>query len=269
MQAIRPLFVIGILALTVFSGCLAAEEPKSTSGTPSPTTSAATTSPSGTTTPPSGGAEPAAPVANVTVNMTNGTAPLLISIAITDDSGEDQENVTWTVEFGDGNETNGTALPGRTNYTYASEGTFELLLTLTTDGGESTDSEMITVEAGAPSGPPSETVFESGPVAGYVSEGGYDSCPAYLAGPGNEDGLGLWIELEPGHVGMTFTTSETTGGDSDGWLFAEADGEPLSADINNGGGEATGVIPAEAKWLLIVSWGTPSANMVVTFTPTA
>lgn len=260
-----PTIVLSLFLLTAaISGCIADQEPKGTDSTStSPAATSGSTSPTPTTTAPA----PVAPIANLTLNSTNGSVPLNVSFAITDDSGADQENVTWTLVFGDGNSTNGTSLPGRTNYTYASNGSFEALLTIKTAAGESTDNETVTAVGGS-AVPPSQTVYESGPVVGCVTEGGYANCPAYELGPGNEEGFGIWIEVEPGHVGMQFITSGTAGGDSDGWMFADPAGAPLT-DINNGGGEAGGIVTPDVKWILIVSWAAPSDNMVVTFTPVA
>ncbi|HLE47949.1 MAG TPA: hypothetical protein VI818_06600 [Candidatus Thermoplasmatota archaeon] len=205
----------------------------------------------------------AAPVANLTADVLNGTAPLVVNFTLANDGG----NLSaWVLSYGEGNATNGTEL-GVVAFTFVAAGAYNATLMLEGPGGNSSATLSITVSATeAPQiPPPSKVKFNSGPVTGCVSEAGYKNCPAYVRGPANSQYLGLWITLEPGHVGMNFATT-SFGGDSDGWIFTSATGDSIK-DVSNSGGEAKGVVPPGAKYILIVSWATPSDDLEVVFTP--
>ena len=55
-------------------------------------------------------------------------------------------NYTWTIDFGDGNSTNGTEMPAATRHTYDEMGNYTVNLTLANDAGESKASINVTAE---------------------------------------------------------------------------------------------------------------------------
>jgi hypothetical protein len=250
---VAALLMISVLA----AGCT--ENPALTEATTSPPATT-TTAPEGNNTQPD-----AAPQANLTASVVNGTAPLTVTFTITDDA-DTGADVTWALDLGDGETVEGDAVPAEVNYTYGQAGTYAVILALLVDNETvSSDQVNVTVAAGASTTPPpSKTVYQSGPLVGCVTELGHANCPAVVLGT-SDTRFGLWIQLEPGHVGMNFT-AKSLSGDSDGWLFADPKAAPLS-DVHNGGGEAKGRIPPAAKWLLVVPWAAPSDKVVVTFTP--
>ena len=253
-----------LLAIVAFSGCLV-DDPQPASATdPTDPSDSESASPSPTNT--SNGPAPVAPVANLTADILNGTAPLTVNFTLADDAGA--EVAQWGLNYGEGNWTNGTEVPATATYTFNASGAYNVTLELFWQGGVVNDTVTIVVEVSAPSvAPPSQTVFNSGPVIGCASDAGPDSCIVYNLGTDAEWIDGIWIAVEPGHVGMSFT-AHSLAGDSDGWIFGEDIGTVLEA-VNNGGDEAGGIVPAEAKWILIVSWMAPSDNIEVVFTPAA
>lgn len=106
------------------------------------------------------GDEPAeAPVGpNTTVLMpvlaadiVNGTAPMLVNFTIDALNATDALNVTWSLDFGDGNSTDGTGVPAAANHTYGA-GDFVATLTLVEGAQTTTSSANITALVGYVSG---------------------------------------------------------------------------------------------------------------------
>lgn len=208
--------------------------------------------------------------ANLSATPMSGAAPLKVNFTMKNDGAGEPKN--WTLSYGDGNGTNGTKLPANASYTYPKAGDYSALFVIhAKDGTSSNDSVAIKVTAAtkpagssATGGPPSKTSYTSGPLVGCVSEIGAGNCGAVVRGT-TDTVFGLWIMIEPGHVGMNFTATGGFLGDSDAWFFDDPKKAPLADDVNNGGKEAGGKVPLAAKWLLVFPWAGPSASIKVTF----
>jgi hypothetical protein len=185
----------------------------------------------------------ASTVATLIANVTNGTAPLAVNFTI-DGSGfggdegtgdgstngtgngtaSNSTGVSWTLDFGDGNQTNGTSLPAMANHTYSTVGNYSATLTITSENGTANSTVQITVEpgaGGAPAGPnhchrPGATA--AGPVY-VISENGDWTFAETNGVPGlqvenNHPGMGLpavggfwvndaWVGCEDGDQNVT------------------------------------------------------------------
>ena len=98
-----------------------------------------------------------APIASFTANPTSGAAPLKVNF--TDTSTGTITSYNWN--FGDGTGTSTTQNP---SYTYNNPGNYTVTLTITGPGGNSTTSQIITVNT------PLVTIYRNGiPVAGYMT----------------------------------------------------------------------------------------------------
>ncbi|MHB1260580.1 MAG: PKD domain-containing protein [Thermoplasmatota archaeon] len=200
----RSLLAIALLALfaVTFAGC--AEDPErypngvpttstSRSGSASATrTGTSSASSSMTSTGPDVNASNEAPTANLTAAPSNGTAPLNVTFSL---SGSDADNDTlsWTLAFGDGNQTNGTTLPSSVVHSYAAARNYTASLTVSDGSLNRTATARITVGgAGAPSEPTPEDLCPTDPLAIGHETAGYYATPAdNAAAPGS-----LWIYEE-------------------------------------------------------------------------
>ena len=145
-----------LLVLAAFSGCSDKGDGVETTSTTGPaTTTPRTTSPTSTTSttspvitsvpqpttitdPP-----PGKPKANLTADVVNATTPMNVTFTIMDAS-EGGGDYNWTIEFGDGNETNGTEVPSVVVHTYFDIGEYVANLTLSNQAGMSNASLNIT-----------------------------------------------------------------------------------------------------------------------------
>lgn len=245
----RTLAVLMLFVVVSLAGCSGSD----------PTTSADTDP---TTAPPSPGAGPATgegavapgngtaaanetmenlvPVLNVTVDATNGTAPLLVTFTV--DVQDDSDNLTWAF-FVAGNETlNGTAFPATFNHTFEA-GSWNV--TITAHDGEHTVEHMVAidVEAGAvvPAGPQQ---IVDGSFTGLVS-GCADQVVGTLAPTEN-----IRFDLDLSTAGGTFTADFTSGSTAQRHfiVFYGSGGSGTGGVYGVAGRHIEGAIPAAATY---------------------
>lgn len=143
-----------MFVLAAFSGCTGDGKGGDTTSTTVPPTTTATSptstpsptaSPDLTSVPPTTISDPppGKPVANLTADIVNGTTPMDVTFSIIDSS-EEGGNYNWTIEFGDGNSTNGTDVPAVVEHTFFEIGEYVANLTLSNEAGESNASLNIT-----------------------------------------------------------------------------------------------------------------------------
>lgn len=142
----RTISLATLLLVTSLAGCLAGD-PQSTTSTETqssaPSTTATTTTsgpPSVTPTNPSGSPN-APPTANLTSDVPNGTVPLNVTFSLSG-TDEDGDALTWTLDFGDGNETNGTSLPVAVTHQYTYAQNFSVNFTVT-DGASVANASLV------------------------------------------------------------------------------------------------------------------------------
>ncbi len=170
-----------------------------------------------------------APVAVLTADVLNGTAPLMVNLTL-DGSDADGDNLTWILV---GNETlEGSELPTTLNFTL-DEGNHTFVFTVS--DGELEHSVNLTIEvlAGA--------VEDLGPCGGeeepciiedhiWVTVWSDGRCDAKGA-----QGVALYLHDRPG-AGSQYGTGFVTGGGT--WVYEESNGIPglqLSAELGPGG----------------------------------
>lgn len=98
-----------------------------------------------------GSADNTPPIAQWTVNGTEGGAPLTTVFEM-DATDEDGDDLTWTLELGDTNQTNGTTLPANHSHEYTQPGNYSVVFTVS-DG---TDTDSISTTIVVTDEPPSE-----------------------------------------------------------------------------------------------------------------
>lgn len=190
----RPLLAIALLSLVAvaFAGCT--EDPKRyPNGVPTPSSQSA----AATSTGPLVNETNEAPTANLTATPSNGTAPLNVTFGL---SGTDADNDTlsWTLEFGDGNQTNGTSLPSSVVHAYATARNYTASLTVSDGSLNRTATAHITVGGG------------SAPVPPTIEE----LCPTDPQAVGNED------------VGYYATPADSASSPGALWIYEESNGMP-------------------------------------------
>lgn len=220
------------------------------SGTSSPT-GTTTNSASDTSTGPLGNETNRAPLAGLTV-ATNGTNATF-SLTGTDPDGD---NLTWELDYGDGNATNGTSLPLTVNHTYAMTGNFSANLTVSDGmreghaqivvqfGNGSTEKVVLTGETTLPSSP-----LTSGAL-------GANGCAGFNAGVSGQDCV--IFELGPELAGRPFL-AEGTGVNLDVDIWSSCDPAPPSSLQT---GSVEGTIPAGAACMILWFYSAGSTGTV-------
>lgn len=144
----KPGALATIALLLMTAGCLggspsSTSSPSSTGGSSTGTLSLSPdpTSTTGPSDPPPSGP---APSAFLNASVANGTVPLLVNFTL-EDSANSTMAYTWVLDFGDGNETEGTALPATLNHTFESVGNYTVNFTIT--AGDLVDQESLLIAA--------------------------------------------------------------------------------------------------------------------------
>ncbi len=189
----RPLLALACLALiaATLPGCLEDAERYPNGVSTSSSTSLSATggststatgsrSATGSSTGPAGNATDSnatnqSPVAGMTATPTNGTAPINVTFQLSG-SDPDGDPLNWTLTFGDGNHTNGTALPTSVVHQYASKGNLTAVFTVSDGQASARERVNLTIAGGvaipaAPSNlcPRDATAGQDG--VGYVFDG--------------------------------------------------------------------------------------------------
>lgn len=161
----RPLVALALAALLTASlaGCADDNErypdgvptrstgpaPTQGPGNGSSSTGTATATSSTTTTGDPGANQ--APNATLSAAPTNGTAPLNVTFQLEGDD-PDGDALSWTLVFGDGNQTSGTSLPAMANHTYGPGNHTAVLQVLDGRGGNASSNATIRASSGGGGG---------------------------------------------------------------------------------------------------------------------
>lgn len=140
--------------LVASAGCLQTDDDAVTQGDPTPTAAsngnqtfeppADNETSDGNETPPAN----TPPTANLTADVLNGSAPLSVNLTL-DGSDADGDDLSWTLELGDGNSTEGDTLPATVAHNFTAAGNYTLWLNVTDGEATATANLTITVESGA------------------------------------------------------------------------------------------------------------------------
>lgn len=241
------------------------DEPSATSS--ATRTASGTRSGSGTATASATGTGTTAPQANQppaggVSTVVNGTS-VAFNLTGTDPDGD---ALSWTLSFGDGNETAGTVLPAAVNHTYAA-GNHTAQYTLT--DGKSTAVYNVTLNVTGSSGSgPIQTVKGTWPLGAFGCGAEYDPFPAELR---EASGTGFFsIDVAPATIGRTYTmvmtwdaTPAALGGDI---AFYAADGAYVEGNLITGSSPLTftGPVPAGAAFAIASVCDVVGAEIVYT-----
>jgi PKD repeat protein len=176
------------LLVLSLAGCAADPPASDTQDTDVSQTSTGTASATGTQAPAA-----AAVVLDLTANVTG----LAVAFAF------NGTGASWSLAFGDGNATNGTALPGAANHTYAAAGTYNATLTVRTGASSANRTLAVNVTAGA-SGPQVALLQES--FSGSLPADGATTAAHTFTVPAG--GQRLVVVYTSDHVGLFSAVAE-------------------------------------------------------------
>lgn len=256
----RPLALLAVLACAcvVFSGCAGTGNGKASPSSTSSTSSSHASSSSSSTSASNG-------TGNATNHAPTGTLAVLVngtgaSFNLTGGD-SDGDNLTWTLAFGDGNATNGTALPAALNHTYA-PGNYSANFTLR-DGKAATSYTAAINASAASSGTATAmtftgTVYAPDPVAASQQD---NECLFALmtitfGQPPSGKGLGDYHSF----AGQVLDNAKVAVTPS-GMLWQFLTGSSYDGDHN------AATVPAGSDGFLICSSTAVDANYTVTITP--
>jgi hypothetical protein len=250
----RTVLITLTLATIALSGCGAKERPfhqepgPSSPDNPFPSTN--------TSAPPRPKAAP--PVANLSVDVAEGPAPLIVNITVNASAPNGTHVTEWRLELGDGSETDGLRLPFTLVRMYP-EGRFQLNLTVTTDAGtEGTDNvTLISLEA-------REAFVHDfeipAPCPGCRTEP--RACLPAAAAP--EESVCASLTLDAELEGRPFRLNSTQGDPDLAFLSTCTNVGVLATHVN--AGEETGDVPQGARCVIV--WEHEKAESVIRLTVT-
>lgn len=232
-----------VLVFVLASGC----SDKDPDPEPSASTSASTTAASSNTTAPAN--QP--PTGTMAVSVPGGAAPLNVSFGL-QGTDADGDALTWTLAFGDGNGTNGTALPANVTHVYAAAGAFNATFTLNDGTEEAAYHALVNVSANATAAAVltfTGHVLFPDPVLSTEGECLFALSDQFGIPPGG------------GYAGDYFSF-EAVG---PGWTFA-FDVEGMIAFFSGNDG-ASGEVPSDATGVQACSETAVDTDYTLTFTP--
>lgn len=250
MRTLAALAVVALLAVSL-AGCSSDDPERYPDGVPSSSasrssssSSSASRSSTSASTAPAPGDANAAPTGSLEASL-NGT---LANFTV-EGSDADNDTLSWTLDFGDGNSTNGTALPATLlhNYTLPANTTamnVTVVLTLSDGLENATYNATLNVTAGDST----LQAYSGGFV--YSNTACSGGPPRYDAVPDSQGVTYDKVELLPETVGQGFKVTFAGNAVLDHLVFVDDDGTPLQGHEVGGPPdrifEATGTIPAGA-----------------------
>jgi hypothetical protein len=216
-------------------------------------TSTSTTSPSQNATASNGTNQPPTGVINVTINGTMAHFNLT-------GSDPDGDQLAWTLDFGDGNATNGTSLPASVPHNYTAAGNFSVNYTLS-DGLNST-SYPFNITVGGAGGSTGVVVTGStsqpgNPTTSAVT--GANGCVGFNTGENGVDCV--FGEIPAGLDGKPFVLVATTGAaDYELWDSCA----PTGTAVQGFGGAHEGELPAGVGCVIMWEYGTATGTFTFT-----
>ncbi len=188
-----------------------------------------------------------APVATLLASAFNGTAPLNVTFAL-DATDADGDNLTWSFDHGEGNTTEGTALPATVNATYMA-GNWTATFTVSDGTNETIQTLLVTVNA----------TMDAAPAYIQHIEGAFDfggnGCinNAYL----NNLHTGPFYRAtpDPETLGKPFTITYAAIGPTDGYSVHFWNSGSPTGLVTGGGPTLTGVVPEAADTVYINACG--------------
>ncbi len=250
----RALFAIAIMTSLLLAGC---------ADTSSPVTDVDAADPGTTGTTDEGGLNEtiaALPTAVLGMDVLNGTAPLSVDFTI-----EATNATAWSLDFGEGNATNGTMFPANVTYVFAA-GVYNITLAVLGDGGNVTQNATLIVDAledaEAVLEPFTMTVTMDLPCPG-CGDGGTSTCTWRAHGNGAAQDC-AWIDFPDELAGQPFTLTGQ-GLDAD-MLFWESCNSGVGPKFH-GTGDEEGIVPEGMGCVLVWEQLDFMVDLVFTVTP--
>lgn len=273
----RILLVLLLALALAMAGCSSKSPDKGDSSSSSSSTSSSssgTSSSSGSSSSsgtPTGGPSNRAPSGALAASSLNGTLPLQVNFTLSG-SDPDDDALSWTLAFGDGNVTNGTALPATASHSYGAAGNYSAIYVLS--DGKLNATYNVTIQVLPGGGAAFTAVFTEGqdfpsnplnsamiPNVGYA---GGTGCVGFWDGTSGVDCV--FFELEAAWKGKAFTATADTGNpDLEFWPACDPS-EVFAVAGYAVAGPESGTIPDGA--LCVVTWNgaASAATPVYTFT---
>jgi PKD repeat protein len=244
----KALLAAALLLFVALAGCAGSKgDTSDVSGTSSTSgTRTSTTATPAANTPPSG---------SLSLSTSGGELPLAVNITLTGQDA-DGDNLTWALDFGDGNATNGTALPAELLHNYTSAGNFTVLFTLSDGKSNATYNATLTVSAASVNAATQEASgsWSVGLAAcPHVFVGTYEDTTADQLAAGNGRSWSIFA-IDPATWGATWTVlASASSGNPTGEETLELDFYDTAGvymEYNSGSfGEAfSGTVPADAGY---------------------
>lgn len=208
------------------------------------------------------------PVANLTADVLNGTAPLSVNFTI-NGTDTDGDNLTWTLLVNGTVLANGTQLPATVSYNFTEAGNWTVLVQVS-DGIETVETSLVVAVAAAASGaaPFAGITFEGDvllPIGANLGAGDVnDYCKGLRL---EEQGLDcVWFEITPEMWGLPFTSS-STGEETDLRFTEGCSNDDANVQSFLTVGNEAGQVPEGAGCLIVGEWVIPMSTVTVTIEP--
>ncbi len=137
-----------LVLVVVVSGCSSKTPDDGTTPSPSSQTVSQTSSGSATSSASTAPAANQAPTGSMAVSVPGGAAPLNVSFTV-EGQDADGDALNWTLAFGDGNQTNGTALPANATHVFAVAGLYNSTFTIDDGVNQTSYHALVNVSAEA------------------------------------------------------------------------------------------------------------------------
>lgn len=204
-----------------------------------------------------------APTASLSANRTQGTANLSVTFDL-DGSDPEEGHLTWTLDLGDGNTTEGDELPDMYEHTFTTPGNFSVVFTVSDQENETQDETLIEVQAPEETGP--VQVVDGSFLVGNPLQG----CvlAAYTVGLDNEATY-YSADLDEATHGLPYVAEFSSTVPSLGFLVAFAEGTSLTTAETTGpdpdaASTITGTVPDGAESIMLASCGGAQIDVNVT-----
>lgn len=268
----RALLAAALLLTLAFAGCADGGgdgDKSSTTTSPSASGSASksgTKSSTGSSTATGTGAPGnRAPTGQLAASLENGSIPLRVNFTL-NGTDADGDALSWSLSFGDGNATQGSALPATAAHNYTRVGNFTVRYNVTDGKANATYNVTIRVGAGGSAGGVTAVFVEgqavpSNPINSAmipnVGYAGATGCAGYWDGTSGFDCV--FFELLADYAGKSFTATADAGNpDLEFWPVCDP-AEVFAVAGFAVDGPESGVIPDGA--LCVVIWnGEPSTD---------
>jgi hypothetical protein len=260
MRSVAALAVVALLAVSV-AGCSSKDPERYPNGVPSSSSTSRASSSSSYTWPPSSSGTLTGP-ANETGHAPTGSlqATLNGTAAAFRVNGTDADGdaLHWTLDYGDGNATNGTTLPATLahNYTLPANATalnVTARLTLSDGHLNATYDAILNVTAGAASQAYSGGFLSSNIACGGAPGVSYDTVPDSQGTAYDK------VDVLPATIGLPFKVVFASAATMDHLVFVDAANAVLAdhaAGLPGTSWEATGTVPAGAAAAVFYGCGT-------------